>query len=90
MAPLGALPAVPFYGYWVHAARDPQSVALVILLCWLLTCVAAVGATAWVVVRPPPSLRNRHRLRVASACLLVAAVFGAGGVRAAVSELLAG
>lgn len=87
---LAAVAAVPLYGYVVHASRDDQAVALVIILCWGLTCAAAVGMGVLAVVRSPESPRRRRAVRVTSAGLLVLAVVGWGGVRRAFYELLAG
>ena len=85
-----AIAVVPFYGYVAHAARDDPSVALLITLCWVVTCLIATVTTVRAVARPQGSVSQRRRQAILAGCLCAAAVLGWGGVRVSFYELLAG
>ena len=81
---------VPFYGFYVHAARDSQETAIVIMLCWFVTWPFAIGSIALAVLRPPISDTVRVSATVLIMYLFVAGFIGWGGVGNAIGELLAG
>ena len=82
--------SVPFYGFFVHAARDPQEIALVIMDCWFLTWIFAIGSIVLAVKRPPQSQAVRTATVVINGYLLIAGIIGYAGVGNAIGELIAG
>ena len=81
---------VPFYGYFVHAARDSQQIALLIFFCWILSWTFAIGSAILAAVRPPGSSAVRFLEFFLVAYLILAGFIGLGGVRNAFYELIAG
>ena len=82
--------SAPSLGYYVHASRTEQMVAVWLGLAWILGVIFAVILTATIVAWP-----NTHRVvRIIESSLLIylliASLVGFGGVRNAVRELLAG
>ncbi|MGB0723388.1 MAG: hypothetical protein ACPGU7_13440 [Gammaproteobacteria bacterium] len=81
--------AIPVYGYFVHAARDPQYVALALVAAWLLTWVFLIGgflASRDNGMTPRQTTQARHL----SLYLLLMGGIGYGGVENAFYELIAG
>ncbi len=82
--------SIPFYGYFVHAARDSQLTALVIFLCWILTWFFAIGSTAVALLRKSHSITSRSTQILLIVYLWIAGAVGWGGVKHAFLELIAG
>lgn len=82
--------SVPFYGFFVHAARDSQDTALVIVFCWFLTWFFAIGSIVLAVARPPQSRAVGTAVGVLTVYLFLAGIIGFAGVGQAVGELIAG
>ena len=81
---------LPFYGYYVYAARDSQKIALLIFFCWILSWIFAIGSVILAAVRPPGSFVVRFSAIFLIAYLIIAGFIGWGGVRNAFYELIEG
>lgn len=82
--------SVPFYGYFVHAARDSQLTAFVIFLCWFMTWFFAIGSTAVTFLRKWHSIDSRSTQIFLIVYVWIAGIVGWGGVKHAFLELVAG
>jgi hypothetical protein len=82
--------SVPFYGFFVHAARDPHEIALVIVACWFLTWVSAISSIVLAAKRPPQSRAARAATVIINGYLLIAGIIGYAGAGNAIGELIAG
>jgi hypothetical protein len=85
-----AIASFPFYGYFVHAARDSQQTALLIMFCWLLNLIFIIGSIVVAVVRPPNSESAGRTAILLIVYMMIAGFIGLGGVGSAIVELLAG
>jgi hypothetical protein len=85
-----AIASVPFYGFFVHAGRDSQLIALTIILCWFLTVTFVFGSVILAVIRPPSSPTVTRSAVCLIVYLSIAGLVGFGGVYHAFKELLAG
>lgn len=82
--------SIPLYGFFVHAARDNQLIAILIFLCWVLNCLITLGWSVRLFLPAAASGKSRSRSMFIVSCLVVAGVVGFFGVGSAVRELLAG
>ena len=82
--------SIPFYGFFVHASTDSQQTAVLLVLCWFLTWVFAIGSVVIAVIQPPTVQSIQLASILMILYLVVAGVIGWWGVENAIGELLAG
>ena len=86
----GMMAYVPFYGYHVLAGRDEQWFFLVILGCWVMTGVLAVGLVVLALTWLRGSWVHMASAMVLAVLFVLTAWISWGGVVDAFNELIAG
>ena len=81
---------VPFLGYHVRATQNDQMVAFCVFLAWVAAIVFAVVLIFTKIACPTTHRSARVIESLLLMYILVASLFGLGGVRYAFMELLAG
>lgn len=85
-----AISAIPFWGHFVHGGRDQQWYFLVILVAWFVAGVAAIASVVVTFVKPASTRAIQTFSIVVTILLLLTAIAGFWGVKAAFFELVAG